>query len=834
MTKEKTPGLTTPELPQNGWLAEAKSNPQVQVEGSGALANLGRYSAWELTEQSSIDPAVIAERRYRTVQWTANDRRGHDLLAGLGIPSWARDGERGSGLLIPMYRATGERIAAQWKPEKPPRNREGKVVKYASVKGQTNRLDVHPRNRDRIADPTVPLWITEGIKKADSLTSRGACVVALTGVFNWRSSFGSLGDWEDVPLKGREVVVCFDADAATNLNVLRAMVRLGRWLKSKGTRAVRYLIVPATVGEATVKGADDYLAAGGTLDGLLAAAGTAEPNTDTADGTFSDACMGDTIADDVLAGRYVWCKGLGWLAWNGQRWEEATDETVTEEVRQYVLDRFADVLAGMRTSAGQAGNTNAIDGWRGMLSLSRMRNALVLARGNAAIQRKAEQFDADPDLLNTPSGVVDLTTGKLGPHDPDLLITKITKGSYRPGYTHPDWTAALGALPPDKGAWFQIRIGQAITGHPTTDGIAVIMQGGGENGKSLLTTDGLLPALGDYASTASAKLITSMKGDRGEHSTEVADLRGKRFLVAEEMTENRALDVVTIKRIMDVGRITARYVHKDNMTFDASHSLFATSNYVPIVTETDHGSWRRLALLQFPYTFRKLEEEVIRPTDRLGDPELKARIKAGADGRHDAIVTWAVEGAARYAQQGAASLRLPPVVTAETLAWRITADRILGYWTERLIADPFTCVLTDELLADFNNWLTGNGHREWSRELFTPRFKSHSETSQHGVEERRKRDPQGLVRKAGSGLYGAPDAVPAQVRVWMGVRWRTDDDLQEDDSCAECAGSPETFSYPHVREEFPQARHTRHSSSSNGSSQDQQINSDQMVADFYR
>lgn len=84
-------------------------------------------------------------------------------------------------------------------------------------------------------------------------------------------------------------MVCFDADARTNMNVLRAMVRLGRWLKSKGVGRVLYLIVPGEVNGRKVKGADDYLAAGGTLDGLLAAATTAEPSTTTADDTFSDA-----------------------------------------------------------------------------------------------------------------------------------------------------------------------------------------------------------------------------------------------------------------------------------------------------------------------------------------------------------------------------------------------------------------------------------------------------------------------------------------------------------------------------------------------------------------
>lgn len=786
---------------ENGWLANTEGSSDLghRASGNGSssdtanspLPGLSRHWIRELVERSAIDSAVIAERGYRTVQWGPNDRRGHDVLAGLGIPSWARAGERGSGLLIPMYRATGERISAQWRPERQVRNRDGKYVKYVSVRGQANRLDVHPRNRDRIVDPIVTLWVTEGIKKADALTSRGACVVALTGVFNWRSRLGTLGDWEDVSLKGRQVVVCFDADARTNMNVLRAMVRLGRWLKSKGAGRVLYLIVPGEVNGTKVKGVDDYLAAGGTLDELFTASTTTEPSVPTADDTFTDARMAETVADDVLDGEFVWCKALGWLRWTGRRWEEATDETVGEAVRQYALDRFMDVLARMRT--GQVDNTSAIDGWRTMLSSGRLRGVLSLARG--IVEHKANQFDADPDLLNTPSGLVDLTTGQVLPHDPDALVTKITKGSYRPGYVHPDWETALQALPPDSAVWYQNRVGQGITGHTTPDGILPILQGAGENGKSLLTTDGVLPALGDYADVASSKLIIATT--RGtEHSTEMADLRGKRFLVAEEMTEGRTLDVTVIKRIQDVGRIKARFVYKDNMTFPASHSLFATTNYVPRVNETDHGTWRRLALLKSPYTFRKPGESLSAPTDRRGDPLLKSRVEEGATGQHDAIVTWAVEGAVRVAREGAAALAPPAVVAADTRAWRAVADRILGYWRERLIADPKACVLAGELLADFNDWIAENGHRPWSKETFTPKFAQHSETTRHGVEARRQRDPQGLIRRP----QIAPQDLPAQVSVWLGVRYRTPADQHEDDPCAEgqtnlsCTHAIEKFS----------------------------------------
>lgn len=99
------------------------------------------------------------------------------------------------------------------------------------------------------------------------------------------------------------------------------------------------------------------------------------------------------------------------------------------------------------------------------------------------------------------------------------------------------------ALPEPTRAWFQMRVGQGITGHTTPDGVIVILQGGGENGKSAITTNGIVPALGDYAAPVSPKLIASAKD---EHSTERADLRGQRFLIAEELTDDRALNVTAI------------------------------------------------------------------------------------------------------------------------------------------------------------------------------------------------------------------------------------------------------------------------------------------------
>lgn len=780
---------------------------------------LSTFHRGELETDSAIDPEVIRERGYHTIDRPDNNpnfmfkmpngrRMGdgvtssREFLSRLGFPSWAiRENYMFPGLWIPNYAPDGTLTPGQWKPKAPVANRDGKKMKYTSARGYASTLDVHPRwTRDRgTEDPTLlpwiqtvdrRLWITEGVKKADSLTSRDEVTIALSGVFNWRNTHGTLGAWEDVRLKGREVVICFDADTNSKPQVAQAMQRLGKWLSHKGVKKVWYCIVPSEFETTTgIKGVDDFFRAGGSVKYLEQHAfSTKPPKVTSTEDKFTDARLAETLSAEVLDGAFCWAAGLDWLAWNGRVWQEVHEVTVIEAVRQWVLEKHAEAAVRLRDQ-NESDAALDVDGWRSLLSANRARTVLSLARG--IVERKAEEFDADPDLLNTPGGIVHLPTKEILPHDPDLLMTKITSGSYRPGYEHPDWHRAADVLPRDVFRWMQIRIGQAITGHTTPDGVVLFLQGGGENGKSLLTTDGVVPALGDYGDAASPKLFASSKN---EHSTERAQLRGQRMVVAEELTEGRSVDVTALKQIADVTRITARRTHKDNLSFNASHTLFATTNYIPVISETDHGTWRRLALVKFPFTFVKPGKPIADPeTELRGDPTLKARILAGKQGQHDAIVTWAIEGAYEWYENmraietdggEVASVLLPPErVQEDTLAWRMDADRILGFWSECLVPDPSAIVLASDVTERFNEWMQAGGHSPWAKETFRPRFAEHAETKRHRAAFKRKARLASMAAHvhrlpAPAGSFGPPKALPAQSDAWSGFRFR----LAEDDA----------------------------------------------------
>ena len=61
-----------------------------------------------------------------------------------------------------------------------------KIIKYEFPQGYPMRIDCPPICQAMMADPSIPLWVTEGIKKADALASRGLCAIDLLGVWNFK------------------------------------------------------------------------------------------------------------------------------------------------------------------------------------------------------------------------------------------------------------------------------------------------------------------------------------------------------------------------------------------------------------------------------------------------------------------------------------------------------------------------------------------------------------------------------------------------------------------------------------------------------------------------
>jgi hypothetical protein len=137
----------------------------------------------QMLADSAIAPAVAKERGYRSI----TDPKA--LLALGFAPRQART----PGLLLPVHTTDGIILECVYRPDSP-RVEKDKTVKYELKAGQGVRLDCPPICREQLADPKIPLWITEGQKKADLLASCGVRAVALLGVsaFKGKNQFGGV------------------------------------------------------------------------------------------------------------------------------------------------------------------------------------------------------------------------------------------------------------------------------------------------------------------------------------------------------------------------------------------------------------------------------------------------------------------------------------------------------------------------------------------------------------------------------------------------------------------------------------------------------------------
>lgn len=139
-----------------------------------------------------------------------------------------------------------------------------KPQRYAQAPGTVNEIYMPPLLKDGWAavanDPTVPIYITEGELKAAAATSVGYPTIGLGGVDVWRSAkrgIALLPQLQAIKWNGRDVVIVFDSDAATNPGVVSAQRRLSGELLALGAKP-RIASLPA--GDNGEKmGLDDYL-----------------------------------------------------------------------------------------------------------------------------------------------------------------------------------------------------------------------------------------------------------------------------------------------------------------------------------------------------------------------------------------------------------------------------------------------------------------------------------------------------------------------------------------------------------------------------------------------
>lgn len=111
-----------------------------------------------------------------------------------------------------------------------------KEAKYLSPTGVGVHLYIPHPVWAVLNNINIPLFFTEGEKKALKATQEGFYTIGLAGVNGWSREKKLIQDFDWIKLEGRLVYIVFDSDKATNPQVQRAEIDFASALRVKGAR----------------------------------------------------------------------------------------------------------------------------------------------------------------------------------------------------------------------------------------------------------------------------------------------------------------------------------------------------------------------------------------------------------------------------------------------------------------------------------------------------------------------------------------------------------------------------------------------------------------------
>lgn len=551
------------------------------------------------------------------------------------------------------------------------------------------------------APPDEVFWVVEGELKVECLEGFGLYATCNPGgAGKWREEYSLL-------FRGRDVVILPDNDKPGR----RHAEQVASSIDLAGSKSVKVLNLPG-LGEKedVVDWRDKY---GGTPDLLLELAASApvwdrlaaagiDPGGGGGDDGGDDSVPPNSETEMALAMasrhrddlRYVsaWGKFYRWV---GTHWQ------VDTRLESFHLANLICVEFANRVTAPNMA--------RAIASARTRAAVLSLARENPRIAATTEQWDADPWLLCTPDGTIDLRTGEMRESRPEDYSTRITAVS--PGGECPTWMAFLDTVTSGDREfilYLQRMCGYLLTGM-TVEQALFFLYGLGANGKSKFV-EAVSGIMGDYHTVAQIETFMDQKGER--HPTDLAGLMGARLVTAVETEENRTWAEAKIKALTGGDKIAARFMRQDFFEYYPQFKLVIFGNHRPHLKTVDAAMRRRMNLVPFEFT--------IPEADR--DPNFGDRLRAEWPG----ILRWMIEGCMMWQRD---RLRPPQRVLSATEEYLIGENTLQAWMEDCCTTDPNKYTPVAWLFNSWKKWAEAGGEFVGNQRRFVNRLESEGFTT---------------------------------------------------------------------------------------------------------
>lgn len=386
-----------------------------------------------------------------------------------------------------------------------------------------------------------------------------------------------------------------------------------------------------------------------------------------------------------------------WMIWNGKVWREDK----TEEIK-----RLADqVIQEMKIEAFLEEDVNR------QKDLLKNVNRAFSSRGKDAMIREAmhlkgvpvlnSDFDVDTDLFNTQSGILKLSTGEIIEHNPEFYQSKISNAKI----SHDKPKRWLQFIDESFGKdnelkrFIQKAVGYTLTGS-TEEQVAFFCYGTGNNGKSVFLNT-ISNIMGNYAAQTQAETILMRGSNQGQATSDIARLKGARFVTTVEPNEGVRLNEGLVKQLTGGDKVTARFLYGKEFEFEPEFKLWMATNHKPIIRGTDDGIWRRVRLI--PFTIKVPEDKIDKRLTQTLREELSD------------ILGWAIDGLRMWLKEG---LGMPKSVVAATREYRNEMDVINNFLDNCVMEVPGHREKAIDIYNKYREWAKENNEYEMSNTKF--------------------------------------------------------------------------------------------------------------------
>lgn len=378
-----------------------------------------------------------------------------------------------------------------------------------------------------------------------------------------------------------------------------------------------------------------------------------------------------------------------WLRYDGKRWVPDNNGFIRLDMEKTIRELLV--------------NIQGINGDETGLLLKHIAKSLSDRRIKAAVEClqyklaiEPSTFDNDPYLLNCLNGTLNLKTGKLQPHNPTDFISYLAPTVYIPNAKSELWENTLKMILPNKATYHfvQTAVGYSATGFAKEE-VLLFAFGPTATGKSTFLS-AIQHVLGDYAASADFETLLGQAKDHagGRPKTELARLRGKRFVVSSEVGSGTKLAEGIVKWITGQDKVVARFLYGKEFEFLPSFTLWLAANHQPQISHDDDAIWRRIAQVPFDQQIPK------------ADRDLSLKEKLRQPNNASAILKWIVDGVLEWNKKG---LIIPEQVEKATEAYRADMNPLNDFLDDCCIIGQEYITNPTMLWEAYLGWVEKNG-----------------------------------------------------------------------------------------------------------------------------